>query len=87
VTDRRAQYAAEPWALFEIDDQDPAPAYIQLERRVRVRAGEVLAEVVLDEPPGQVIAAITRTSLDRLGLEPGRKASAYITASEITLEP
>jgi GntR family transcriptional regulator len=50
-----------------------------------VRAGELLAEVTLDVPSTQVIAAITRTSLDRLGLEPGRKASAYIKASEVTL--
>jgi molybdopterin-binding protein len=50
-----------------------------------VRAGELLAEVVLEVPPGQVVAAITRTSLDRLGLEPGCRASAYVKASEVTL--
>jgi GntR family transcriptional regulator len=52
-----------------------------------VRAGELLAEVTLEVPSAQVVAAITRTSLDRLCLEPGRKASAYVKASEITLGP
>jgi molybdopterin-binding protein len=50
-----------------------------------VRAGELMAEVTLDVPSAKVVAAITRTSLDRLGLEPGRKASAYVKASEVTL--
>jgi molybdopterin-binding protein len=50
-----------------------------------VRAGQLLAEVTLDVPPVQVVAAITRASLDRLGLEPGRRASAYVKASEVTL--
>jgi molybdopterin-binding protein len=52
-----------------------------------VRAGELLAEVTLDVPAARVVAAITRVSLDRLGLEPGRKASAYVKASEVTLGP
>jgi molybdate transport system regulatory protein len=52
-----------------------------------IRAGELLAEVTLELPPGQLVAAITRVSLDRLGLEPGRRASAYVKASEITLGP
>jgi GntR family transcriptional regulator len=52
-----------------------------------IRAGELLAEITLDVAPTQVVAAITRTSLDRLSLEPGRKASAYVKASEITLGP
>ena len=50
-----------------------------------MRAGELLAEVTLDVPPAQIVAAITRTSLDRLGLEPGRRASAHIKATEVTL--
>jgi molybdopterin-binding protein len=52
-----------------------------------VRAGEMLAEVTLEVPAARVVAAITRVSLDRLGLEPGRKASAYVKASEVTLGP
>ena len=50
-----------------------------------VRAGEMLAEVTLEVVSAHVVAAITRTSLDRLGLEPGRKASAFVKATDITL--
>jgi len=50
-----------------------------------VRAGELLAEVTLDVTSAQVVAAITRTSLDRLQLEPGSKAAAYVKAIEVTL--
>jgi molybdopterin-binding protein len=52
-----------------------------------VRAGELLAEVTLEVPAARVVAAITRVSLDKLRLEPGRKASAYVKASEVTLGP
>jgi GntR family transcriptional regulator len=50
-----------------------------------VRAGELLAEVTLEVVSAHVVAAITRTSLDKLGLEPGRKASAFVKATDITL--
>jgi GntR family transcriptional regulator len=50
-----------------------------------VRAGEMIAEVTLDVQSAQIIAAITRPSLDRLQLEPGSKAAAYVKAIEITL--
>ena len=50
-----------------------------------VRAGELLAEVTIDITSAQVVAAVTRTSLDRLQLEPGSKASAYVKATELTL--
>jgi len=50
-----------------------------------VRAGEMLAEVTIDVASAQVVAAITRASLDRLQLEPGSKASAYVKAIEVTL--
>ena len=54
-------------------------------RVTSVRAGELLAEVTLEVPAGQVVAALTRTSLERLGLEPGGRASAYVKATEVTL--
>jgi molybdopterin-binding protein len=50
-----------------------------------VRAGELLAEVTLEIVSAHVVAAITRTSLNKLGLEPGRKASAFVKATDITL--
>ncbi len=51
-----------------------------------LRVGDILAEVVVDLPPdGQVVAAITRTSLERLGLTIGSSVSVYAKASELTL--
>jgi molybdopterin-binding protein len=52
-----------------------------------VRAGEMLAEVTLNIEDATVVAAITRASLDRLALEPGRRASAFVKATELTLGP
>ena len=52
-----------------------------------IPAGELLAEVSLEVPSVTVVAAMTRMSLDKLGLEPGRKASAYVKATQITLGP
>ena len=43
------------------------------------------AEVTLDVPSAHIVAAITRASLDRLQLEPGSAASAYVKAIEVTL--
>jgi GntR family transcriptional regulator len=50
-----------------------------------VRAGELLAEVTLDIASAQLVAAVTRASLDRLQLEPGSRAAAYVKATEVTL--
>jgi GntR family transcriptional regulator len=51
-----------------------------------VRVGDVLAEVVVDLPAGvQMVAAITRASLERLGLAVGGPVSVYAKASELTL--
>jgi GntR family transcriptional regulator len=50
-----------------------------------VRAGELLAEVTIDVASAEIVAAVTRASLDRLQLEPGARAGAYFKATEITL--
>src|SRR5215471_12252459 len=53
-----------------------------------VRAGELLAEITIDVRDGQqVVAAVTRSSVDRLGLEVGRSVSVYVKATELTLGP
>jgi molybdopterin-binding protein len=53
-----------------------------------IRAGELLAEVTIDLRDGlQVVAAVTRSSVDRLGLEPGSGVSVYVKATELTLGP
>lgn len=51
-----------------------------------LRVGDVLAEVTIRLPDGsQVIAAITRTSLERLNLAEGSPVSAYVKATEVVL--
>jgi molybdopterin-binding protein len=53
-----------------------------------IRAGEVLAEVTIELREGaQLVAAVTRASVDRLGLEHGGRVSAYVKATELTLGP
>ncbi|MGE3075825.1 MAG: molybdopterin-binding protein [Dehalococcoidia bacterium] len=51
---------------------------------VRVRLGEVMAEVVMRLAGGQeLVAAITRSSAERLWLEPGMKVFALVKATEV----
>jgi molybdopterin-binding protein len=53
-----------------------------------MRAGELLAEVTIDVRDGQqVIAAVTRTSIERLGLNTESPVSVYVKATELTLGP
>src|ERR1041385_2682603 len=55
-------------------------------RVAALRAGELLAEVTIDLREGaQLIAAVTRSSVDRLGLEAGGRVSVYVKATELTL--
>jgi GntR family transcriptional regulator len=57
-------------------------------RIASIRAGELLAEVTIDLRDGlQLIAAVTRNSVDRLGLEAGGGVSVYVKATELTLGP
>ena len=53
-----------------------------------IRAGELLAEVTIELREGaQVVAAVTRSSVDRLGIENGGRVSVYVKATELTLGP
>jgi GntR family transcriptional regulator len=79
-------------ALRETLGQQEAPllsARNRLRGRVAtIRAGELLAEVTIDLRDGvHVIAAVTRSSVDRLGLEAGSSVSVYVKATELTLGP
>ena len=48
----------------------------------------MLAEVTIDLREGaQVVAAVTRASVDRLGLDTGGPVSVYVKATELTLGP
>jgi GntR family transcriptional regulator len=51
-----------------------------------IRAGEMLAEVTIDLGEGvRVVAAVTRSSVDRLALENGGRVWVYVKATELTL--
>jgi molybdopterin-binding protein len=80
-----APRASEPTPL-EHDEVPLLASRNRLRGRIAsVRAGELLAEVTVEVPAGEIVAAVTRVSLERLGLETGARASAYIKATEIAL--
>ena len=57
-------------------------------RVAAIRAGELLAEVTVDVREGQqVVAAVTRSSVDRMGIKAGSPVSVYVKATELTLGP
>jgi GntR family transcriptional regulator len=78
-----------PPLALEHDEEVPL---LSVRNRLRgtvtsVRASEMLAEVTLEVPRASIVATVTRSSLERLALEPGRKASAFVKATELTLGP
>jgi molybdopterin-binding protein len=50
-----------------------------------VRLGEIMAEVVLDIGGQEIVAVITRGSVERLGLAAGQPAVAIIKATEVLI--
>jgi molybdate transport system regulatory protein len=51
---------------------------------VEVKLGGIMAEVIVRLDGGEeLVAAITRSSAVRLGLEPGAKVTALIKATEV----
>ena len=50
-----------------------------------VRLGEVMAEVALDVGGHEVVAAVTRTSVERMGLKEGDGVTAIIKATEVMI--
>ena len=52
---------------------------------VSVHLGEVMAEVTVDIGGQEVVAAITRGSAERLGLQQGAEVTAIIKSTEVIL--
>ncbi|MCD6129910.1 MAG: TOBE domain-containing protein [Deltaproteobacteria bacterium] len=48
-----------------------------------VKLGQVMAEITLKIGENEVVAVVTRTSAERLGLKVGDKAYALVKATEI----
>jgi molybdopterin-binding protein len=58
----------------------------QLRGRVTsVKLGAIMAEVVVDIGGVEVVAAITRGSAERLGLQAGTEVAAVIKASDVMI--
>jgi molybdopterin-binding protein len=51
----------------------------------KTTAGAVMAEVVVDVQAGSVVAAITRGSMEALGLKEGDKVTVIIKATEVII--
>ena len=50
-----------------------------------VKSGAVMAEITVDVAPGQITAAITDSSRDRLRLKEGDEVSVIIKATEVMI--
>jgi molybdopterin-binding protein len=58
----------------------------QLEGTIRsITLGTVMAEIVLDVGGSELVAAITRGSVERLGLKEGDRVQAIIKATEVMI--
>ena len=55
----------------------------RLEGTVRSVLGTVMSEVVLDIGGQEMVAAITRSSVERMGLREGSEAIAVIKATDV----
>ena len=51
-----------------------------------VKPGNVMAEVVVTVGNLEVVAAITRSSADRMALKPGDAATAIIKSTEVMID-
>ncbi len=50
-----------------------------------IKLGTVMAEVVVKVGDNEIVAAITRASVERLGLKVGDRATAIIKATEVLI--
>lgn len=50
-----------------------------------ITLGEVMAEVALDVAGHEVVAAVTRASVERMGLKEGDQVTAIIKATEVMI--
>ena len=90
---RQFQRRLHPRGASERPSAPPPPGEMEVSARNRLRGtvtsitGDgILAEVVLDLGGGnEIVAVITRSSAERLGLRVGETASALIKATEVLL--
>ncbi len=65
----------------------PLSARNQLKGKVKeIKRGQVMAEVIVEIAEGvDVVSVITTSSVDRLGLSPGKEAQVVIKATSVML--
>jgi len=51
----------------------------------KVQLGDIMAEVVVDVGGQEVVAAITRSSVERLALQPGDPVAVVIKSTEVLI--
>jgi molybdopterin-binding protein len=54
-------------------------------RVVRITKGTVMAEVIVDVAGNEIVAAVTRASVERLGIDEGSDVTVVIKATEVML--
>jgi molybdopterin-binding protein len=58
----------------------------QIKGRVKsVRTGAIMAEVEVEAQASQITAAITKSSVERLGLKPGDEVVVIIKSTEVII--
>ena len=58
----------------------------QLAGKVKsIKLGAVMAEVVVETGGGEIVAAITRASVEAMGLQEGEEVRAVIKATEVMI--
>lgn len=65
---------------MEISARNQLPGTI-----TRITLAEVMAEVTLDVGGREIVAAVTRGSVERMGLKEGDQVTAIIKATEVML--
>jgi molybdopterin-binding protein len=65
---------------MEISARNQLPATVKA-----ITLGEVMAEVAMDVGGHEVVAAVTRTSVERMGLKEGVGVTAIIKATEVMI--
>ena len=68
------------WMTMEISARNQLPGTV-----TRVTLGAVMAEVALDVAGHEVVAAVTRSSVERMGLKEGDQVTAIIKATEVMI--
>jgi molybdopterin-binding protein len=75
----RADYSEGEYQAMEVSARNQLNATVK-----EVRRGTIMAEVVMELSDGtELVAAITASSVERLGLEAGQSVLAVVKATEV----